>query len=65
MLQDTRQAGAEIEITPAMIEAGGILVAAWHLPQMPVTDMDRDMAREIYEAMRSAQVGARKNFRPA
>ena len=40
MLEDSRQAGAQFEITPAMIEAGVYAAFAEELPSTPIIAWD-------------------------
>lgn len=54
MAQDSRQAGAlEIEITPAMIEAGRSLLSLAFLNGEP-SDGEASLVREIFDAMLEA-----------
>ena len=57
MAKEIRQAGAEIEITPAMIEAGAAVFLRCYDQPVAINETDRAMARDFISAVAEASAG--------
>lgn len=56
-VQEPGQVGVQIEITPAMIEAGAVVILRCYNDPGEINDGDREKVREIVRAMAEASDG--------